>query len=212
MNPSEINLFPKYKAHLRILEICLARSGSELPRNSLDELKRNKKTAELVLWWSIFISHLRNFLETEKTESVKSWLYFTSFLSGAFLGLIPRLDLNGPSFYFIGISEVLLICATLILYFYELDRIQFKLNFSRLEKEIAHLGFRLHPESYSIKEYEKIILELFFGADPIRMISRSLEYASMIQLYGWESLHKVSFIKRIVLKTPEIPEVDKRFE
>lgn len=201
-----------YKTQLLGLEVCLARSKSELPRNSLNELKRNKKTAELVLWWSIFISHLRNFLETEKTRSVKSWLYFTSFLSGALLGLIPRLDLNGPSFYFIGILEALLVCVTLILYFYELDRIQFKLNFTILEKEIAHLGFRLHPESYSIKEYEEIIFELLFDEDPMRMISRSLEYASMIQLYGWESLHKISFMKRIVLKTPEIPEVDKLFE
>ncbi|PJZ51502.1 hypothetical protein CH380_19640 [Leptospira adleri] len=73
-----------------------------------------------------------------------------------------------------------------------------------LEKEIAHLGFRLHPESSSIKAYEKIIFELLFDSDPMRMISRSLEYASMIQFYGWKSLHKVSFIKRIVLKKSEI--------
>ncbi|RHX83260.1 hypothetical protein DLM78_22410 [Leptospira stimsonii] len=202
MKPSQENPYPLYKAHLLSLEVCLARSENELPRNSLNEFKRNKKTAELVLWWSIFISHLRNYLENKKTKSVISALFLTSFLSGAFLGLIPRLDLSGVPFFLLVITVAIFVCATLGLFFLELNRIQFKYRMNTLEKEIAHLGFRLHPESNSIQEYEKIIFELLFDSDPMRMISRSLEYASMIQLYGWDSLHKVSFIKRIVLKKP----------
>lgn len=184
--------------------MCLARSTSELPCNSLNEFKRNKKTAELVLWWSIFLSHLRNYLENKKTMSVIPWLYTSTFLSGALLGLIPRLDLKGLFLYMLGISMVISVCVTIVLFFYELNRIQFQDRLNILEKEIAHLGFKLHPESHSIQEYEKIIFELLFDSDPMRMISRSLEYASMIQQYGWGSLQKVSFIKRIVLKKPEI--------
>lgn len=203
MKPSQENPYPLYKAQLLALEGCLARSANELPRNSLNEFKRNRKTAELVLWWSIYLSHLRNFLENKNTRSLIPWLYLTSFLSGALLGLIQRLDLSGLLLNLLGILVVVLVCTTIVLYFYELDRIQFISRLNTLEKEIAHLGFRLHPESDSIQKYEKIIFELLFDSDPMRMISRSLEYSSMIQLYGWESLHKVSFIKRVVLKNPE---------